>query len=83
MALFSYGPIWLWPYSVMALYSHGPIQLWPYMVMALYSYDHAAPQRALRLVLRHLHFSKKKYGPIMFGWLPVAGPAGPAVVCEP
>ena len=41
MALYSYGPIQLWPYTVMALYSrglygYGPIWLWPYVVMALY-----------------------------------------------
>ena len=30
MALYSYGPILLWPYIVMALYSDGPIQLWPH-----------------------------------------------------
>ena len=35
MALYSYGPIWLWPDIVMALYSYGPI--W-YIIMARYSY---------------------------------------------
>ena len=34
MALYSYGPIQLWPYTVMAPYSYGPIQLWPYIGMA-------------------------------------------------
>ena len=43
MALYSHGPIQLWPYIAMALYSHGPVQLWPYTGMAhagmaLYSY---------------------------------------------
>ena len=36
--LYTYGPIWLWPYMVIALYSYGPIWLWPYIVMAVYSY---------------------------------------------
>ena len=27
MTLYSYGPIWLWPYILMALYYYGPIQL--------------------------------------------------------
>ena len=49
MALYSDGPIWLWPYIVMApysyglyryglssygLYSYGPIYLWPHIVTA-------------------------------------------------
>ena len=38
MALHSYGPTQLWPYTVMAIHGHGPTQLWPYTVMALYSY---------------------------------------------
>ena len=25
MALYSYGPTWLWPYIVMVLYSYGPV----------------------------------------------------------
>ena len=33
MALYSHGPIKLWPYKVIALYSHGPIKLWPYKVV--------------------------------------------------
>ena len=54
MALYSYGPIQVWPCMVWyvlgcmcawlysyGLCSYGPIQLWPYIVMALYSYCHA------------------------------------------
>ena len=29
MALYGYGPVWLWPCMVMALYSYGPVWLWP------------------------------------------------------
>ena len=51
MALYGYGPAWLWPCIVMALYSYGLYSyglcsyglcsygwLQPYIVMALYSY---------------------------------------------
>ena len=39
MALYSYGPIWVWRYTVtayivVALYSYGPIQSSPYTVVA-------------------------------------------------
>ena len=45
MALYSYGPIQLWPYIVMALHSHGPIYLWPCIVMAyiVMAYDGFVP----------------------------------------
>ena len=36
--IYSYGPIWLWPYMVMVLHSYGPTYLWPYIVLALHSY---------------------------------------------
>ena len=48
MALYTYGPIYLWPYILMApTLRHTferrsaqpePIMLWPYVVMTLYSY---------------------------------------------
>ena len=29
MALYTYGPAWLWLYIVTTLYSYGPLQSWP------------------------------------------------------
>ena len=44
MALYSYGPMQLWPYTVRVLYSYG-LRLWPYIaipyvVIVLCSYGH-------------------------------------------
>ena len=56
MALYSYGPILLWPYIVIALYGYNPILLSPYIVIALYSYR---PRYGKRLERAERHTQRR------------------------
>ena len=55
MALYGYGPIWLWPYMVMALYGYGAIQLWPYRgIHRVVAY----------IVMAHIVMAHYSHGPV-------------------
>ena len=66
MALYSYGPMYLWPYIVTALcsygpYSYGPIYLWAYIALA---YTVVAYIAMAYTVMAYIVMALYSYGPI-------------------